>query len=254
MREEQVQAWESSLLRESGKLAQALPLAEAANRAEPTNRDWANELAWQYHLLNEFERMLAVESSWSAPRVVALLNLGRFEEAHMLVGDTAMAHPLNMITFFWCTGQWEALIQYIEERWESLEALQSDFGSWAVLNMAKAYLETGNPEKLDQAMAIVRKALDREREQGADDSGFWIGEAAYWTLSGEPEQAIDFIERALADNGYFYNTGQTTKWDLLKPLEGHPRYEAVQRQALTHLNRERAELGLEPLDPVYPHR
>ena len=79
---------------------------------------------------------------------------------------------------------------------------------------------------------------------------FYQAEAYYWTLANDHDRAIDFLEKAV-DEGWTATPRISRLFPLLKPLEGDPRYEKIQLQALENLNRQRVEAGLEALEPGY---
>ena len=79
---------------------------------------------------------------------------------------------------------------------------------------------------------------------------FYLAEMSYWTLAGDHDRAIDFMQTAV-DEGWRAAPRISGMLPILKPLEGHPRFEAAQSQALENLNRDRIEAGLEPLEPAY---
>ena len=83
-------------------------------------------------------------------------------------------------------------------------------------------------------------------EQGIDNSVFYFSEASHQVLAGNPDAGLDFLERAI-DGGFATSLRFAAEWPCLQPLEGDPRYEALQARMIEHINRERAKLGLAPV-------
>jgi hypothetical protein len=78
-----------------------------------------------------------------------------------------------------------------------------------------------------------------------DNHWFHVTEAGHQALAGNQESSLDFLDRAIS--GGFVTSSRIAKdWPMLEPLEGDPRFEAIQARMLDHLNAERAKLGLEP--------
>jgi hypothetical protein len=73
-----------------------------------------------------------------------------------------------------------------------------------------------------------------------------VNQAVRWSLAGDLEASLGYLERAI-DQGLILSTRIARDWPALEPLEGDPRYEAIQARMLEHLNREREKLGLEPV-------
>ncbi len=164
--------------------------------------------------------------------------------------------PSYLLNVMVQSGQYEAAIRLVEERWDDLEAFDAfygglfGFGYYNMLLVAKAYLETGNQEQFEQAMRLTRKTHDEQRAQGANTGFLWSAEADYWVLANDQQKSIDYLERAVSQG--WTSTPRVSDSDIiLKPLEGDPRFEAVQARALERLNAERVEAGLEPLDQAY---
>ena len=247
--EAQIRLW-------AGEYAEALPFAEFAVERMPLDQNFLATLGFALLNLNEYERILPLEVSNPFTKVISLYRLGRVEEATMLAREFSGTDPSYLLNILVSNGEFTSAVELVEERWPELEAFDAfyggffGFGYYNMLLVAKAYQETDNPEKFDQAMKMVRDEHDRQIAQGAGTFFFWVGEAGYWTLANDLQKAIDFLEKAVAQ-GWTGTPRISDSQTLLKPLEGDPRFEALQDQALQHLNRERLETGLEPLEAGY---
>ena len=241
-----------------GHNARALTFAQAAVAKKPNDQFTRSALVRALAFLNEFERVLEIPLTAPNWHTAALQMLGRTEEATLLARkwfeESGQAFALFQT---WINaGQHEALVTFVEQRWPDLAAFQSDvpsnvgFGYPEMLFLAKAYLETGRLQQFSEAMQIVRADHDRQLQQGIGWPFFFVREAQYRTLANEPEAAIDLLERAV-DTNWRSAPRISQNEAILKPLEGHPRYEAMQTRMLEQLNHDRAEAGLAPLEPGY---
>ena len=72
-----------------------------------------------------------------------------------------------------------------------------------------------------------------------------LQEARYYVLTGDQEEAINRLEQAadLNATAVFILKGFMPEF---KPLRGLPRFETTKIRMLENLNRERADLGLDP--------
>jgi len=241
-----------------GHNARALPFAQAAAKAAPTNQFVAGALFRAWFFLDEFDRALEVPITTPTYSVAILSYQGKIEEATILAqkwfNDTG--RPLPLLDTMARSGHYQELLDFVAKRWPSLEAFKDDvtpingFGYPPMLMIAKAARETGGIELFKQAMQIVRDVHDRQLSQGIGWPFFYLPEASYWTLAGDHEKAIDFLEKAV-DMNWRAAPRIARLYPLLKPLEGEPRYEALQQRHLEMLNRDRLDAGLEPLEPAY---
>ncbi len=235
-----------------GEFAMGLPLAETALELLPDQLTAKISLGIGLISLHQYERA----TSLGAPdiEIQALLNLDRKEEALIkayefldgVFGAGPLFRALNVV------GQSEELIEFIDERWDSLEALQREFPPFAgfgyglMNDVALAYARSGDEAAFNQAMSIVRTTHQQLIAQGVKNERFWINEAVFYALNGDYTTALVNLSRAI-DAGLITSTRISFEIPALKPLEGDPEYEAVQAHMIDHLNRERVQLGLEPI-------
>ena len=148
------------------------------------------------------------------------------------------------------TGDWE-LVSYLEERYPDLASLQEDFPPYGaygynlMLDVALAYSRTGNPQRLNDALQRVLQAHEQLRTEGVDNDWFDIAEAAYLAMTGDLESSLKHLDDAIS-GGLITSSRIVSEWPALEPLEGDPRFEAIQALMIEHLNSEREKLGLEP--------
>jgi TolB-like protein/Tfp pilus assembly protein PilF len=235
-----------------GQFAIGMPIVEAAIELQHASRYQRSALSVGLISTHQFER--AVGEAVPTFKVLALWQLERKEEAALLAYDIALSDRDVAILFQFLNGEdrSEELISFLEERWASLDEFQVDFPPYSLVGydemsaVALAYARTGNQQKFIDALERVRLAHDRMKSQGADNYRFYLNEAVYYTLSGDAETALKHLASAI-DMGFIGSSRLKAAWPALEPLEGDPRFEAIQSRMIEHLNRERKELGLEPV-------
>ncbi len=148
------------------------------------------------------------------------------------------------------------LIAYIEQRWPDLDALERDFppyagqGDFMMLEVALAYSRTGNQERFEDAMARMRRVGDDLQAQGVDNPTFFMSEAAYHALAGERRRQSRLARpRGHARVRRPRHRASRREWPALRATGRRPALRSSSRQRMIeHLNAERAELGLDPVE------
>jgi hypothetical protein len=238
----------------SGQFSKALPLAEFSYERRPTDGNSYVTLAVALSQSNQFERLAEINVPFPNFRINALLNLGRSEEATILAYQWANSGqaPGSLFNTLVKTAKFDEMIAYLEQRWPDLNALETafpasfGFGYGMMINVAHAYRHSGNQSKFEQAMSLVRIAHEQQSLAGADSFWFHGRQARYWVLADDNENALVSLQK-YADKGGPATPRLSDLYPLFKDLESEPRYEAIQKQLLEHLNTERAKLDLEPL-------
>jgi TolB-like protein/Tfp pilus assembly protein PilF len=236
-----------------GQPARALPLVERAIELQPSNS--VAHMTRGFALMNtqQLER-LATEGMEFQP-IVALTFLGRVEEARQLAYQRAdeLADAPTLINFLNVTDQSEEAVKYFEERWADLDVYEKSFppygglGHLAMLDVALAYSRTGNEERFNDAQQRIARVHADLTRQGVDNPMFFLSEASWHAMAGDPETSLKFLDRAVS-RGFISVTPRIAReWPFLVSLEGDPRFQAIQARMIEHLNAERSELGLEPV-------
>ena len=238
-----------------GDLAGSLPLAESALAKVPDSSFAAGTLGRTWYGLNEFERVAELPRATPLFKLMALVHLGRQEEAAMFTRQILerFRNPDFMIQFLSNSGQHEALLTLIEDRWGDLDSFDREaspnlgFGYGQMIYIARSCHAIGRMDCFEQAMGLVRNNHDQQLDAGIDWGLFFIAEALYWTLAGDYDQAISFIDKAV-DDQLFFSPQLTRAYPILVELEGDPRFEQIKQKIRVHVNEQRARVGLEPLE------
>ena len=247
-----IKANEAAVRFSLGQLAEGLALIESAVDLQPSNsyNRLRRSIFWMD--THQYERVAAEGEEWLP--IEAMTILGRQEEASMLAFKRAdeLADVSTLFNFLNIVGRSDELITYLEERWPDLDALRADFpaysglGDFLMLDVALAYSRAGNQRRFDDALAHVSKVHESLIAQGVQISIFFMCEAARQALAGDLASSMDYLDRAISQ-GLTTSTPITRQWPMLSPLEGDPRFEAIQARMIEHLNSERKKLGLEPV-------
>jgi TolB-like protein len=230
--------------------SKALPLLEQAHASQPNDRVTSDIRSEALLGTAQFERAAEGGSPWA--RVLAMTRLGRGEEARLLASQLAgegLVWP--MLAHLVVTGQYAALAQFVDSRWTDLAAFEAENpdsgdGYHPMLNIAVAYARLGDEERFGDAMRRVRAAHDRARLQYAEHGGLLFGEARYFAMLGDTEQAVAYLEQAM-ERHFRPSVPLHEITPELEPLRGDPRYQALLARMNELLNGERAELGLDPV-------
>ncbi|MGH8034526.1 MAG: tetratricopeptide repeat protein, partial [Lysobacterales bacterium] len=246
-----IQSSQAAVLLSMGQTAEGLKLVESAVALQPTNSTARLTLNSAWMDSHQYEQV-AQDGEDFLP-VIALTYLGRTEEAAILAHKRAeeIADIGTLFNFLNITDRSDELIAYLEERWPDLDSVQEEFppygalGYFLMIDVALAYSRTGNEGRFADAMQRVRTAHDRLIADGVSNNNFFFAQAAYLALAGNRDSSLDYLERAV-DGGGILNMRMAFDWPELEPLEGDPRYEAIQARMISHVNSERQKLGLEP--------
>ena len=241
---------ESMISFDQGEIGAALKYAETAVQLNPNDRVFRVYYSWGLEQTQQYEKL--AEEGYRGWKISGMRILGRTEEASMLAYQVAAEGDLgDFFAFLNAADRSDELISYLEERWPDLRAFEQDFpsnGYWGypeMIDIALAYRRAGQQDKFDDAMNLLRNAHDSLISQGFDNSNFWLNEAAYYALANEQEKALKFLAAAI-DRGLTTSSRISDSRPYFKDLEGVAEYEAIQSRMIEHMNRERAQLGLEP--------
>ncbi len=242
---------EASIYLSLGQLAQANQQADAAlalGSPGSVTRGTYREILLK---LGRHELLAEMNEGWEP--VYAMVMLDRSEDAVSRAYKRAneLADVATLFNTLNLTNRSAELIAYLEERWTDLDALRQDFppygtfGDFLMLDVALAYSRVGQQEQFDDAMSRIREAHQQLESIGANNIDFFMNQASYFALAGDLVSSMENLDRA-ASLGQTGPLRLAIAWPALEPLEGDPRYEAIQLQMIEHLNTEREKLGLGP--------
>jgi TolB-like protein len=226
---------------------QAISIQERVYAAQPANVSNRIGLGYLWNFIENPERTLEVAGDLP-PAILALNQLGRSEEAIMLgyrMAAEGQALP-ELIQVLHSNERYGELIEFVEQRWADLDAFEADvpslrhgMGASALGHIAHSYLELGRMVKYGVAMWHFKTVLDEQLEEGVSNHSFWGSQSFFALLSGNETEAMDLLA-AIAEKGLGFS--------LPDSLINDPRYREIVAQLKDNLNRERAALGLEPVN------
>ncbi len=235
---------------EEGKVADALLHMQEAVKLQPTDRVYRAGVNRGNYDTHQYDLVMDDESSEFV--IWALFNRGRNEEAKLIAQQRAsygVVQPL--FGFLNASDQSEALVKYFEERWSGIDAFQAEitppvFGYREMADIALAYQRAGNQQRFDEAMAALDVANQQAVSQGVKGTSLLMTVAARHAMAGETDEALKGLAQAI-DGGLITSSKISKEYPFFRELDGNPEYEAIQARMIDHLNRERAQLGLEPV-------
>ena len=235
---------------EEGKAADALLRMQASLKLQPTDRTYRVGVNRGNYDTHQYE--LVVDDEYSAYVIWALFNRGQNEEATLIAQKRASdGVVLPLFAFLNASNQSENLVKYFEERWTGIDDFQKTipapvFGYREMADIAFAYRKAGKQARFDEAMAVLDAASQQSLAQGMKGGDLLMVVAAQHAMAGETDEALKWLAQAI-DGGVITSSKISKEYPYFRELDGNPEYEAIQQRMIEHLNRERAQLGLEPV-------
>jgi TolB-like protein len=249
--DESVKFSEANTWLSMGKPSKALPVYDKILADHPDLAPTRFRLSMALIQTGQYERL--AKEGLAGFKVGGLISLKRTEEATLMAEKMAKEGDIPPLMFLlYRTGQVERLVELFELRWPDLDSFEADypddgFGHTFMLNMAQAFIKTGNEDLALDALKRVRTAHEKSLTEGIISRFFTLQEARYFALMDDQEEAIARLEQA-ADMNTTTALPLEAIWPEFRSLRGHPRFEANQARMVENLNRERAELGLESVE------
>jgi TolB-like protein len=236
----------------SRRLADSVVHFELAYEREPldnVNRVWFSDA-----LIGTLQYEKVADIGTDAMAALALSRLNRPEEA-LILGYRAVSEGSIPVFYFRLlveNERFEELAEFVETRWPDLDAFEAQWpgrgglGNAAMGYIAFAYGRLGNEKMFDDAMARFQASLNAQVAEGVDNYALNHSRAIHAMLSGDRDAAIAFLQKAF-QQGLVIDPDAPEAWDVFRPLEGDPGFEAARSQMTEYLDAERQKLGLEPL-------
>jgi TolB-like protein len=232
-----------------GEFDKAVPLIEEALRKRPDDGLFKSVLGFALWGTHQYEQLADLGIPFQ--RIYALEILGQREEATILAYEEAASGNIGaLFGQLVVSGRYTDLVRFFENRWPDLDAFEADYphddsGHWQMMDLAFAFSQTNNGARFDDAMSRVRTAHDQLMRDGVGNGYFFFAEALYHVMTGDHDNALDQLDTAIG-KGAIGDLRLARGNPALAPLEGDPRYAAIQARMIENLNARRATLGLEP--------
>ena len=235
-----------------GEAATGFPLAERAVELAPTSG--VARFTWSVALLQTLQIERLAEEGSDFFRIDALDALGRreeaFELAYALEQDGYLGGLFRLLNR---AGRSRDLTDYVEERWPTLESFAADYpkdgsGYPIMAEIALAYSRQGRQQEFEAALAMIEFAMGELEEQGVDQFVYMLENAKLRALAGQPEQAVDWLRRAV-ERGMRTYAPIAVAVPALESLADNPDVLEIEAAMVAKIDEERQALGLEPVDP-----
>ena len=206
--------------------------------------------------LQQTQQLERVAKTKSVPFAVDALDaLGRrdeaFEQAFAFASRGLIEYLFDLYNR---ADRSDELVAYLEERWPSLDAFAADyapdeFGYGVMLSVVLAYSRTGNEDRFDDALDRYEQGIAQVKAQGADNRFLSFQSALYYSVAGNKERSLEVLE-ALAEEGMFVILPLGEWIPEFASIKSEPRFVAIENRMLEIVNGQRAELGLDPVNPA----
>ncbi len=241
----------ASILRNQGRVAEAVRLLRQATRIEPGDANLFDELANTYWMIGDLPAAReAFELAWGriTPHEarldchVALVAAvdgdeetarRRIENALELESDSWFVTTCGVLVYLGLRDR-GSLVEILD-RWRDFPEVQR-----AAIIRAWVWDFSGSDEPLEPLLQDAEQQLVTELPR------LWGGEREYLMalitlLGGDTEGALDQLERAFASGWRGYRRLLEPAWD---PIRDVPRFQAIERRMDEDLERQRSELAM----------
>ena len=120
-------------------------------------------------------------------------------------------------------------------------------------DVALAYTRTGNQERADEALVIADRHMKSIAEQGVRNFIFSGQLSIHYAMLGDVDAAFEHLEQA-AKGGWVTRGVPEVVIPQYAVMADDPRMDAIEAIMLEVFNRDRAFVGLPPVDASYEVR
>ena len=237
----------------NGRAAEGYVLAERSLAGGPS--DVNAQLVLGHALLRTLQIERAAQEGSGEYKILALALSGRHDEAFALGFELAGAGDVKPLfwLFNWANRSRD-LIDYVEERWASLDLLATDYrydteGYALMTNVALAYSSVGITDRFEKALSLVEHAMSYLSGDGIANWRFMYNNAEYLALAGRYDEAMTQLEHAV-ERGMLMCVPIARFSPVFEPLRDDPRLAIAEAAMVANINIEREALGLEAIDSV----
>lgn len=199
----------------------------------------------------QFERNIAEGSTFFHP--TALYEIGQEDAAFELAHEHATSgYPGSLFYLLNRSGRSQELVNFLEERWPTLEIFADEnrgdeFGHTVMASVAYAYLNLGNRERFEEAMFYVDAHAKRLEEQGIDNFVYSGTRAVELAVRGDTDAAIAYLQDAVERGWTTFGVPEKVVPEL-SLIADDPRFDEISTMMLATVNRDRAIVGLPPVN------
>jgi len=202
----------------------------------------------------QYER--AIEEGSLYWRPLALYETGQEDEGIAMAYEQATSgYPENLFSLLNRSGRSGDIVGFLEERWPTIATFASEnggdeFGYSIMAEVALAYSRVGNQERFNEAMQFIDRQSSRLDEQGVDNFIYSGNRAIEYALLGDVDSAISQLQQAVS-RGWTTAGVPTDVVPAFAMLADDPRFKELEVAMLSNINRDRAIVGLPPMNAKY---
>ncbi len=250
-----IQSW-GMIAAAQGDSARAIRYLRKSYELNPLNT--VNKLWYGFALesIGEFESMIEV----GLPiRVASALDqLGRHDEAQAVLDTVPIGQSgndaNNMIIrtnafHLLVSGKFDAAVRYVEENFESLDAMLQQFdrtdgsNSGYLAPLAYSYLQAGRDSEYKTLIDALAESVSRRVVTQDNSYGSIFNSINFAALTGTDEEVLIQVQRLIDKDGIGVNLFATPIFDRMQENADFQKLDAI---LVKRANQERAKLGLDP--------
>ena len=238
----------------SGKLGESLKAMEERRAHGPMNG--VAKLYLGIGLVGTQQYQRAIDEGNRFNAVFPLYELGKHEEAHALArSNAAQGFPGDLFYLFLRENREQDLVNYVEERWPSVEAFAQEnpgdeYGQDVVSSLALAYKRLGNEQQFTAAIKVLDRHHQKMLDQGINNVALSRSIADQNAMEGDLDVAFERLQASVKKG--FSSPGNPIDINPhFQLLAADARFAAIEASMRANLNNARAVVGLPPVDSNY---
>ncbi len=238
----------------SGKLGESLQAME--ERQALGSMDGVSRGYLSTGLIGTQQYQRALDEGDRFRTVVPLYELERKEEAYALARSfAAEGYPQDLFYLYLRDNREQALVDYVAERWPSVEVFAeenvgNEYGYDSISNLALAYQRLGDQQRFSASIATLERHNSKMLEQGITNGALSVSVAHQHAMQGDLDAAFEQLQAAVEKG--FSRPGVPTDFEPhFHLLTDDSRYADIEETMRANLNRNRAVVGLAPVDANY---
>lgn len=238
----------------SGQLGKSLQMME--ERQSLGSMSGVGRLYLSLGLVGTQQYQRAIDEGGRFFSVMPLYQLGRKDEAYELARNfAAEGFPGDLFYLFLRENREQDLVDYVEERWPGVEAFAeenvgNEFDYTTMSNLALAYKRLGDQQQFEASISVLAGHNANMLEQGIENGTFSMSVAFQHAMRGDLDAAFEKLQQAV-DKGVSSPGIPTELLPHLHLLADDPRYASIEESMRENLNRDRAVVGLPPVNENY---
>lgn len=238
----------------SGQVGKSLQVMEERNALGPMST--IERSFFTIGLIRTQQYQRAIDEGTVFQRVGPLYEMGRKDEAFVMADNyAAEGYPRDLFFLYLRENRHQDLIDYVEERWPGVRSFAEEnvgdaFGYDTVSYLALAYKRAGDRQGLTESIAVLDEYFASVVEQGVNNIVLSQSLAFHSALKGDLDAAFEHLQSAV-QRGWSLPGMPTDLEPHYQLVADDPRYVAIEEALRATLNRDRAIVGLAPVDANY---